>query len=465
MKKLISYYSSIILHALFLCILILFYGCNKVEETQSSQLISIEKKEPVKSVRFIGQWLNEGKRETLLRDFVREYEFEHQEVIIDLQFPEEVFLTGENAMSNQSFVAKIIAEPVPEWDIIRLNNQFQEVVAITGDSLWAKKNLVDFSDYPEFRNNTLPSLLSEEMKAKWGGIIPGPYIEGQYWALWSNIEVANKVGVVVKQYGMTTTDLLAYIKAVNAYNESHPDDYIVPIHDGTDWGTLFVMVFQIYLSELNDNGLLYSITADERKLLAWENVLLLLEELSKLKASDQTTDEISWYKCGMDLLDGKALFYVNGSWMYNIFEKADPIKTKNCVPNEFPINNEVSTYPGSYLCMWGVLKNSPNRDEAINLLLAMNTPDVGDRWVQFTKSPTGIRTTFSDGMAVSDQFEKFAHHIQMKYGDQLYHYSEQMNKYILGPNFWLPNYFKDVFEGDLSAEEAMARIRSELILN
>jgi hypothetical protein len=31
-----------------------------------------------KEVRFIGQWLNEGKREQLVREFVRKYEFEHQ---------------------------------------------------------------------------------------------------------------------------------------------------------------------------------------------------------------------------------------------------------------------------------------------------------------------------------------------------------------------------------------------------
>jgi hypothetical protein len=128
--------------------------------------------ESVKQVRFIGQWLNEGKRETLVRDFVLKYEFENQDVDVILKFPEEVYFDRSDQQSNQKYVAKIMSQTNPEWDIIRINNQFDEVVAICNDSLWAKKYLVDFSEYPAFINNTKPELLSQQMKDHWGGIIP-----------------------------------------------------------------------------------------------------------------------------------------------------------------------------------------------------------------------------------------------------------------------------------------------------
>jgi hypothetical protein len=50
-----------------------------------------------------------------------------------------------------------------------------------------------FSEIEEFRQGTLPELLTEKAKEEWNGIIPGPYIEGQFWALWCNLNVAKKL--------------------------------------------------------------------------------------------------------------------------------------------------------------------------------------------------------------------------------------------------------------------------------
>jgi ABC-type glycerol-3-phosphate transport system substrate-binding protein len=96
------------------------------------------------------------------------------------------------------------------------------------------------------------------------------------------------------------------------------------------------------------------------------------------------------------MIEDKCLFYLNGSWMYNIWEGKDAEKVMNCVPNEFPVFRECDAYPGGYMVMWGVLKNSPNRDEAVKFLLELNIPDIAEMWVQYTKCPTGIKGKLTD---------------------------------------------------------------------
>jgi hypothetical protein len=212
----------------------------------------------------------------------------------------------------------------------------------------------------------------------------------QYWAVFTNKNVCKKIGIDVKQFGMTVDDFIAYIKAVYEYNLKNPDDYIIGIHDASDWRTAFVIVFNVYISALNNPELLFTLKPHEEKLRAWHKTLKVLEEISHYNAFDPEVENITWSQSRFDLINEKCLFYTNGSWMYNIWEAEDVQKTMNCYPNEFPVFSKIDTYPSSYQIMWGVLKNSPNRDEAVKFLLAMNTPDIAEMWVQYTKCPTGI---------------------------------------------------------------------------
>jgi len=54
------------------------------------------------------------------------------------------------------------------------------------DPFWAKKYLVDFKEIKEFRENTMPELLSDTFNKQWKGIIPGPFLEGFNWTIWYN---------------------------------------------------------------------------------------------------------------------------------------------------------------------------------------------------------------------------------------------------------------------------------------
>ena len=420
---------------------------------------NLQNVESAKQVRFIGQWLNEGKRETLVRDFVLKYEFENQDVDVVLKFPEDVYFDRSDTYSNQRFVSQIMSKENPEWDIIRINNQFEEVVSFSGDSTWARKYLVDFSEYPDYINNTRPELVTDKLKQRWGGIIPGPFIEGQFWAIWTNKHVTDKIGIDVKQYGMTVDDFIEYIKAVDTYNKHNPDDYIVPIHDGTDWRTAFAIAFNIYISALNNPELLFTREPNEQKLIAWHKTLKVLEEISQYNPYDPDWENVTWTGSRFDLINEKCLFYSNGSWMYNIWNMESAELTMNCFPNEFPSFTERQIYPSSYQIMWAVLKNSPNKDEAVKFLLAMNKPDIAEMWVQYTKCPTGIKGKLTDVSFGSDQFETFSFNVQKIYGNNTYNYTEVLSEFITGNGENLSTYYRDVLLGNISADEAMQRIR------
>jgi len=414
------------------------------------------------TINVIGHWLHEGKRETFVRDFVREYSFQNQDVQVNLKFPEEIYYDNLDRTSNQKFVAKTIMEGNTDWDILRINGEYGEITGICGDPDWAKKYLVDFSEIKEFRDGTLPELLTDEAKARWNGIIPGPWLEGQYWALWCNNKVAEKLGIEVKQFGMTFDDFSAYLEAVHTFNLSHPDEYIMPIFESYVWQTTMVFAINMYASLLDsrEEFLLKQIT--EKRLLAWEKTLKALEQISKFQPINRQWKKTEWSTTTGALLNEECLFYVNGSWMYNIWMAINEQKTMNCMPAELPSFGNNITYPGAYQITWGVPKNAPNRDEAVKFLLAMNKPVVAETWTRLTKCPTGIRGNLSNVAFGGDQFERFSQYVQTQFGTNTYRYFESSSWVLDDAHENTPLYYLDVIEGRMSANEAMGLIRESI---
>ena len=441
--------------------IMLFNGC-KDDRTQYMESKPLSKIEQKTTINFIGHWYKEGKREDLVRNFVREYSLINQEVNINLKFPEEVYYNREDLYSNRKFVVSVLKEKKPSWDIVRLNSEYFEISTLLGDPDWPKKYLVDFSEIEEFRQGTLPELLTEKAKEEWNGIIPGPYIEGQFWALWCNLNVAKKLGIEIKQYGMTYSDFLGYIKAVYNYNQRNPSEYITPIYESADWPTARAIAVQLYASLLDSPEEFFLDKITDNRLNAWHKTLEAMEELSKYKPLNPNWQKVNWNNTTASLLNEECLFYVNGSWMYNIWENIDPKKTQNCMPAEFPIFGKQTVYPTMYQVMWGVLKNSPHRDEAVKFLLAMNKPSMAETWVRQTKCPTGIRGNLADISFGKDHFENFSYHVQTAYKDNSYRYSEK-NAWILNNKNEDKNlFFNEVIEGKLTADEAFKKLKQQI---
>jgi ABC-type glycerol-3-phosphate transport system substrate-binding protein len=443
-------------------ILFVFSSCTRSDESSTGKIIKEQTAEPV-TVNFIGHWYKEGKREDLVRNFVREYGLKNQNVSINLKFPEEVFYNREDLQSNQKFVARILKQEKPEWDIVRINGEYQEIMLQIGDPDWPRKYLVDFSEIKEFRDGTLPELLTDEAKKAWNGVIPGPYIEGQFWALWCNKKVAQKLGIEIKQYGMTFDDFKGYLKAVHDYNLRNPQNYITPIYESIDWPTTTVIGIQLYASLLDSPEEFFLNKITERRLDAWKKTLEATEEISKLQPLNPNWQKVNWGKTTASLINEECLFYVNGSWMYNIWQGLDKEKTNNCMPAEFPTFGKQMVYPGGYQIMWGVLKNAPHREEAIKFLLAMNKPSMAEMWVRNTKCPTGIKGNLTGISFGKDQFENFSYHIQDTYKTNSYHYSESGIWILDKQHEQTKSLFIEVIQGKMTANEAFSRIKSTIV--
>jgi ABC-type glycerol-3-phosphate transport system substrate-binding protein len=447
----------------FLFFVLIVFGMGCTDKTIDNQYKKLKKVEQKTTINFIGHWLKEGKREDLVRNFAREYEFENQHIAVNLKFPEEVYFDQLNRGTNETFITDIVSQEIPKWDIIKVNGTYGPIRDALKDPDWAKKYLVDFSEIEEFRKGTRPELLNEATKNLWNGIIPGPILEGQFWTLWYNKKLASKLGIEIKQFGMTVDDFIGYLKATDEYNKKHPDDYIIPIYESFVWKTAIAIAFQMYSSLLTADEFL-SVAVSERRLDAWEKTLEAVEKMTKYKPLNPKWRETEWGKTQGLVMNEECLFLANGSWMYNIWQGLDAKKTLNCVPAEFPsFTGGFPVYPWAYTITWAVLKKSPHKEEAIKFLLAMNKPSMADAWARYTKCPTGIKGSLSDVTFGSDQFENFAYHIQDKYKNKQYGYNGS-GKMVLDDRF--PQsaslYFTEVIEGVLTAKEAMNKIRQSV---
>lgn len=440
---------------IFLCIFL--SSCTKNTTTSDTRILHSFDKHTTTQLNVIGQWLNEGKRENLVREFVREYEFKNQHTSINLKFPEEVYYDRSDNYSDPKFIYKNITQSTSGWDIIRVNGDYSGVTAYCNDPDWPSKYLVDFSKIPGFMRNVSPQINIQKVKDKWNGIIPGPIIEGQYWALWVNTKLAREIGIEIKQYGMTYDDFLSYVKSANAYNQSN-NNKITILHDASDWSTLSALVLQLFGSAYNSGDIFSAPSYNKQKHEDWYKTLKALEELSKYNILSLESKTISWSESRFDLLNERCLFYSNGSWMYNIWDAENPEVVKNCMPCEYPTFNPVDFYPGAYEVMWAVPKNAPNKEEAIDFLTAMNNPTMADLWVRNTKCPTGIKGNVVGVSFGNDLFENFSSHIQSAYGSNLF-YSRESGSTLFGADFedFIINQ-KQVLLGEITADEAIQQL-------
>jgi len=441
----------------------LFVGINACTEkaTTKKHLMLLDNELSKPQVNFIGQWMGEGKREEILRSFVREYSFLNQDVNINLKFPEEIGYDRYNQTSTLNYTQKLLQQSVPDFDVVLINDDVDGIAKHIGDDDWAKKYLVDFSDYRELAENTIPEIDLEKVKKRWGGIIPGPFLEGQYWALWTNKNVTKKLGIEVKQQGMTVDEFLSYLKIVDEYNKTN-SDHITPFQEAGDWGTAFTIAINIYLSEMGNKEDIFTEKITEKKLNAWFKTLEVLEQCASYHMIEDDWTTVAWADIKNNLLNEQCLFYSNGSWMYNTWVEVDAEKVNNCVPNEYPSYGSLPMYPSGYPIMWGVLKNSPNKEQAIKFLLAMNQPSMAELWVRNTKSPTGIKGNLADVSFGGDQFEKFSYQLKTTYGTNTYKNQENSSMIFNQKYSNEPNYFMEVLTGKLTAVEAMKRIRSNV---
>ena len=218
----------------------------------------------------------------------------------------------------------------------------------------------------------------------------------------------------------------------------------------------------MFFSLLDSYDEIASDTYSKKKVMAWEQALREEEKMYALGAISPKWVDVHWTDTRNYPLDEKCLFYVNASWMYNIWLKIDSAKTQNMMPAELPVLRQSTGCYGGYMMVWGVLKNSPNREQAIKLMLAINKNDVAEKWGRYTKSPTGIKSKLNASNFGMDKFEVYQNTIDKKYGRNKVPVYNNAAFCIGNQNIDVGCYDYEVMTGVFSANEAIKKIESGL---
>ena len=450
----------------FFCVLIIFGffgGCKSAPTSNQEHSNAIISSKNVIQINMVGHWLGEGKREKLLLEFIKEFEFRNQEKTVKLTFPEKLY-KGEKA--EEEFIINQITKPIADYDIIRLKSHYASIARKLNDENWGSKYLENFYNIPHYKERHIPSLDFETLKKRTGDICVSPCIEGNYETIFANLTLAKKIGIDVKQYGMTYDDLLSYIKALDNYNKTNKTSIIAIFeNDDSGWLTSETIFKRLFFSLLDGYNEINDPKYSERKLSALAQTYKAYEELSKYNPIQKNKNrlKIDWGRDNDYPLKDSCLFFVNGLYMYNIWDGKDNQALTKILPCELPVFKPSDSYMGDFSSTWCVPKNAPHKEEAIQLLMSFCRPIMAEKWVRYTKCPSGIRgnlTTTSFGI---DAFEDFQYTINKKYNSKLVASADF--RFITGENNNIPLNSTLVLGGLIGADEAMRNIKKQLKRN
>lgn len=433
------------IHFLLIIIVLISLKCDDQNNADSSK--DIKKPEIRSEINWVGHWLKEGQKEKLVREIANEYEFLNQEIKINLKFPEEIYNTsGEGQVE---FVVSQIKKETPDWDIVRLYNH-KRVGELLNDPDWMDKYLVNFKDIPGYMESHKGFLTSNLYNKRTNGFYYCPYIEGQMAALFVNKDVADKIGIEVKQFGMTFDDFKGYIKAVDDYNRKNNTN-IIPCLE-YNWQKTRTIFNILFYSLFTNKDEILQVELSQRKIDAIKKCLAAFEDLSKYNAVNKDWKSRDWTKCNNLIMKDSCLFFPNLTLMHGIWMTQDQNSVNKVFPCEFPVFQPSKTYIGGYVTNWVVFKNSPRKDEAIKLMMEFCKPETAEKWARYSKSPSGVKGNLSTSSFGIDPYEDYTFTIENKYELLV---ADEDNKYIWGgENQHIEPLVQEVLTGELTAEQA-----------
>lgn len=417
------------------------------------------------TINWMGHWYKADKRYDLVLEIKRDVSFRNQDARVNLQFPEQILGTNDK-VAVAHLIVEMIKRKKVDWDIVWMDNHIYQFVAEElHDPFWGREHLVNFEEVPGFVRSQKPFIIEDPYyRNQTGGILVGPYIEGYYYALYYNRELAAKIGIEVKPFGMTFEDLLGYAEAAAHYNQN-AEDKISVFFDAYDLPTMEVLFQNLVKSWLDDYTAATAEQSSPLKLEAMYKGFQAFEELGKYKPLIPSYATNAWFLTRDVPLNDQVLFYISGTWMYSRWRDIDVAKSAKMVPTEMPVFKSVDYGLGGVIPTWAVMKDSPHREAAIRLIMAMSTPRVAEKWVQYTKTPTGLVGDFSKATMGSDVYEIYQRTLSEKYGSRM-QYSYNV-AYLLGKNNSLLQ--KDIvevlwklLEGKTTAEQARKSILAKM---
>lgn len=452
----------------FIVILILtgILGCGRKENTSLDPTTTNVKSAAITDnslLRIMGHWYGEGKKELLVRQAVREFSFLNQDLVIDLQFPHHIFKFNDEAelyFIECDSIAQMVRQNKWPFDVLFCDKERYRLVGEkVNDKEWGKKYLVDFSKEPWFLEAHKAGLFETIPLAEdYGGIIPGPIIEGITHILFVSEEVEKKVGLKVKDLDMTFDDFLSYAKAVDEYNRTHSDkvtffskQYQYAIDN------LFKQLVTSYYGKSHFSSI-------QESLAAMEQTYRAFEELSRYHVLDQYMEysHLAYDIAQRILFDKQCLFNLQPTWLILLWNKSNPEGLKKLRPCEIPsFAGKVSPfYSGFFQVIFVVPKNANNPEGGKRFIRYITSTETADRWVKYAKCPTGMKNTISYTDFGQDMYEKFFQHLQKKYGNN--QVDVRLNELLFNTKKTLNFRYADVLEGRLSAAEALAQLKRQI---
>jgi hypothetical protein len=426
---------------------LMMFGCQtKVETTDSSALIKGHDFNQT-TIHMIGMWQNRESKKNLVNSAIREFELQHQDVRVKVKYLEEFCHDCPNAVVNlQDSILDMIVNKRFEYDVLSITaRSYQGIAEKLNDPYWGKKYLVNFEEFDWFKESHIPQVFDvAQYRDDFGGILAGPLIEGRNYGMWYNAETAQKLGIDIKNTGMTFNDFLGYCQRVHEYNQTatNPITFMSARKVNEQIGDIFN---QLVLSEVGElNG---GLPDRQKALAAMKKGLKAIEQLAAYNAINTAIDTDADY---IHSLNGTVLFTIQPSSWYNQCESEDKAKAMQLIPAEMPaFGNAASYYRGSFQSVWAVFKDSPQSHEAIELMKYVCSVDVAERWLSTTYNPTGVKVRLKASDFGQNDIEKFNSHIEQKYGDRLVNYD--LGMLLFGKKLRLMP--TPVLNGSMSADE------------
>ncbi|MDF7822958.1 ABC transporter substrate-binding protein [Pontiellaceae bacterium B12227] len=372
-------------------LLTFFTACSPEEPAPQKTALKEPYPPPLRqTLRWMGHWKDEGAREKLVHEVREEFSFRHPEIDLQFKFAKDI-LPEKSQYAAAAYIAEMIRSGNLEWDVIWLDPLIYTEVAIELDDWnWGHKHLVNFLTVPEVMANHQPILVGSSDAHKYtAGLFPGPYIEGFFYAAWYNKQTADKLGIRIREEGMTTEDLLNYVKKVHAHNQTAEKPITAFLDFGGSGATLRLFYNLLLSCQFTDHY-----QPDQAATLA--RIRALFKELGRYEPLKPGLVTGKWPEAARSLLEGKALLYFDATWRYNAFEQVDSKGLEHLRLAQLPEFGGHGHSIGGYISTWAVLKNAPGSEAGVELMKYWSRPEIAERWVRYTKSPTGLKGNLYD---------------------------------------------------------------------
>ena len=383
-------------------------------------------------INWVAHWLDEAGREELVHEVAREFRFLNPDITLNIEFAKTLENEGNNFKWKSAYrIADMVKTGEITADVVFLDPLvYNHTTELLNDPHWGKKHLLDVSGMKWFQKSQKEFILnSPYYKNQTGGIFVGPFIEGFYTCLWMNTAVAEATGIKVKERAMSIDDFFSYAQQLSNYNKQNNTS--IPFIKVACWNRIDILFEYLFKTLCDDPYFAIEEKYDRKKEQLFYKTLLVFEKLSKYQSvTNADYESLSIDQWIHEYLDGDGLFIVAGTYIHSQFSGIYPEKYADAQPVELPYINHPNGLVGDYIPVYAVMKNSPNKDAALKLLQLWSEPKIADKWVAYTKNPTGIRGNLvlpaSD--TADDVYEDFVFDMNARY-------SHLPMRYIRSPTY------------------------------